>query len=439
MPFSNFFARGLQCRYRIRPATLLLALLIVAGSTAASPAQSEARADALVAEALARSPDVAALRAALEAARSRARAADTLPDPMLSGQLAPETLGGFTAPGGGRRSAAGSLSISQRLPWPGTLDLRASAARAEAAARAEDIATLRLSLRRRVLEAWAQWALSHRALAINAEHLALVDALRANAEQRYAAGLAAQNDVLQAETAIEALQRERIALQAEKRRLRARLNALRDRDADAPLPAPSRLPDPSALPATARLREQLAARHPALAELEARLRAAADVEALADKAFYPEFQLTAGHNAMRPAPETRSTIGIALSLPLDRDRRRAERDAAAAESARLRADYRSTRRELLDALEAALARTEAASATWQRYQDHGLPLAEESLDAARAAYDSGGGSFSDVLDAQRALLDAALGTARARAEFLAARAAVEYATGAPPAANGEQP
>jgi cobalt-zinc-cadmium efflux system outer membrane protein len=75
-------------------------------------------------------------------------------------------------------------------------------------------------------------------------------------------------------------------------------------------------------------------------------------------------------------------------------------------------------------------------------EDTVIPLADESFAAARAAYAAGDGSFLDLLDAERSLLDARLERLRLGREYRIAIADLERTLGsrvAPESADATDP
>ena len=368
-------------------------------------------------------PGVAALAAAAEAARHRIDAAGSLDDPMLSYGVAPRTLDS------GRVNQR--FEFSQRIPWPGTLDARETVARFAAAAAAGDREARELEVIAQARSAHAQWWLAGEALAIHHAAEELVEELIATASARYAAGLGLKQDLLQAQVERANLDNEEFRLLQLRTAARSRINALLNRPPDTPLPpasppAPVREP-----PAFEALRGSALERHPELARIEARLAANQTRITLAEKAFYPDFQLGVGYNGLWDDTDKRPTIGVAINVPLDRSKRRSELAAARADADGSQWALVERRAELLDALARARA---AAVEAWQSVRVHErdlLPLADEYLRSALADYQSGAGAFFNVIDAEQRKLATELALARARAESAVRMAELRRAAAIP--------
>src|SRR5437773_11961563 len=126
---------------QVRQLILTASALVIVG---AGPAHAQGSASvpgdsglqSLVAEALARNPNVAQRQAAVRAATLRIRPAGTLPDPMLSVGVMDLLLPHFEFNQSDFTEV--DAELSQEIPWPGTLGARSGVMRAAAAgARAE--------------------------------------------------------------------------------------------------------------------------------------------------------------------------------------------------------------------------------------------------------------------------------------------------------------
>ena len=167
-------------------ATLCVLPCLTAGPLWAAPAlQGEnppgadqpMTADDLASWVLEANPGLAAIEAAAEAAAYRIEPAGSLDDPMLSYAVAPLTANAD-------RSLNQKVDFSQKIPWPGTLAARESAARFEAVAAERDADSLRLRVLAQAKAAHAEWRFVHSALDIHHATLALLDDLIATAQTR---------------------------------------------------------------------------------------------------------------------------------------------------------------------------------------------------------------------------------------------------------------
>ncbi|MDZ7668069.1 MAG: TolC family protein [Gammaproteobacteria bacterium] len=372
---------------------------------------------ALIERVVAANPGLAALQAAAEAARHRIEPAGSLDDPMLRYAVSPRTIGSG--------SFSQQAEFSQPIPWPGTLRERAAAARHQAEAAGADARALRLLVIFRARTALADWRYLAEALAINAASRNLLDELIGAAENRYAAGRGPRQDVLQAELERAGLDNEALRLRQERTRLLAGLNALLNRPPGADLPeaAPlTHLPPP---PPLETLEHRALAQHPALARLQSQAAAKRSEVNLAQKAFYPNFQVGVGYAGLMDDPDKRPTLGVTINVPLDRGKRRAALAGARAEAKQSEWALADERTQLLANLAGARAAVEEARASAARYEAELVPLAGEYLDTALNDYRSGVGDFRDVIDAEQRKLDNELALARTRAGYARRMAELE--------------
>lgn len=376
----------------------------------------------LVSDVLRDNPGIAAMRAAADAAGARIESAGALDDPMVSYLIAPNTAG---EPNRGLNQ---NLQISQKFPWPGTLDLRSAVASAEAKSADEQVADTRLRLAAQARADFAQWYYVHRALAINAENLDLLTRLRSVAETAYASGQAPQQDVLQAEVESVRLRNQALELTSLQRSLQAKINALQNLDPETAVPEPADLPQAMPLPTLAALHDAALKHYPMLQSLDARINASRNLVALAHKSYYPNISLLAGYNSIMDMPAKRLTVGIAINIPFGGNHRGEVGQA----NARLReseAKLADMRNQLLSNLAQTHAGAAQAAATVELYDSRLLPLAKLNLQAAEADYGGGNGNFLKLITAEQQYLMARLERARARADLFTRIATLNYQTG----------
>ena len=362
-----------------------------------------------------------AMRHAVVAAVAQVKPAGSLDDPMLSVSAAPRTVG----IGGG---PSGDIEVSQSFPWWGTLDARREVAQADAEARGQDLAALRLHLAALARGAFADWVFVHRALEINTANLSVLDALRNVARIRYSTGQAPQEDVLQADVERAMLKQQRLEWQRDLQVAQARMNALLDRAPQSAIPLPAGLPAFPRLPAEEILAQRALA-HPELQALADEERAAEARQRLAEKERFPKFGVSAGYNSMWADPAMRPMVGLSISVPIDQGKYRAAIDAARAEARRAAFNLEDRRASLLADLSMDYAAVRAAARSVQLYRSDLVPLARSALEVARTDYGSGRGDFLNVLTAEQHRLDTELGLARMQSDYFRALAELDRASG----------
>ncbi len=390
---------------------------------------------AFVRAVLARNPSIAAARQGWRAAQARIRESGVLDDPMVKLEVAPLSVGSSSA------RLGYTASLSQRLPWPGKLSFEDSLARAEAGAAKNDFETMRRDLALAACLLYDRYFVSFRSLEINAQHVALLQNLKAGATAGFESGRGSAQDPLQAEAELTHLEHDSVVLATERDVTIAEMNALLHRDPRAPLPPPPK--DLALEPApdvrdSARLASAVATKR---TEIEAaRLRARAE-QARAERAgreSYPDFTLSTSYNSMWDMPEHRWMVGVEFNLPIQTGRRAGAAEAANAE--RRRFEYQAV--ELTDKARAEVAvgvtRLEEAGHVVRLFETRLVPVARDQVDAARAGFVSSRNSFTAVVDAERNLRGVELEQQVARADFNRRVAELERAIGIIPGLGGKE-
>lgn len=377
--------------------------------------------DQLVRNVWQRNQGIEAMRAAAAAAHAGIESAGALDDPMVTYAMAPNTAGG-------PRGLNQNVQISQKFPWPGTLDLRTKVAEAQADSAEQQVADLRLRLAARARADYAQWYYVHQALAINSKNRTLVRRLRKVAETAYASGQSPQQDVLQAEVELTRLDNQALELGRLRHTVQVKINALQNLAPGTKVPAPADLPRDKPLPTDSALQDAALAHYPMLQSLEARVAASRSRVDLAHKNNYPKLQVMAGYNSLWDLPARRLVVGVGISIPFGGNHRGevAETSARLQESEAKLADARN---QLLSDLDQTHATAAQAMETIGLYTKKLLPLTRLNLQAAEADYSNGSGDFLKLITAEQQDLMARLELARARADLYTQLASLDYQTG----------
>jgi outer membrane protein TolC len=384
----------------------LAAALVLAQGTALAAPDAELGADVqgLLEHARAQSPELAAMRHEADAAQQRVGPAGALPDPMVRVELDNFNNYGNAARADLRPWKVGETkyTLLQTFPAWGKRDLRRDVAAddvQQAGARA-DAAWAELAAK--IKTGYAQYYMAVGSARLTLEVVDLMSRLEQLAQARYAGGLVAQQDAIRAQLEQTAMRSELIALDSEKRQLRARLNALLARDGAAALAEPQALralPAVTALDAQA-LAERARARNPLLQAEEARLRGAQHNRELTLRNRYPDINVGVSPTQMGSRLTTWSLM-VEVNIPLQQDARRAQERESEAMVNAARSRSQALASQLLGELGENLAGIDAARRSLALIDAQLLPQSELSLRSALAAYESGKVDFATVLDAQR--------------------------------------
>src|SRR5262245_12147396 len=212
------------------------ALLVSASASGQTPARI--RLDDLVAEAVAKNPEIAVAQRRYDAARQRPAQESSLPDPIVS---AGYNASGNPLPGAGLGSeptANIGFMVSQELPHPGKRGLRASIAEREADAEFQQIDMVRLKVVARVKQAYYRLAYTSAVTDVLTRNRELLSTLLKVSENRYTVGEAAQQDVIKAQTQISILDLQLERVRQERSTREGELNALLARPVATPVGEP---------------------------------------------------------------------------------------------------------------------------------------------------------------------------------------------------------
>lgn len=205
---------------------------------------------ALVREALENNREILAAQKHYEAARQRPSVASSLPDPTVSLGY---TSSGNPLPGAGLGSSVTSnigLMVSQEVPFPGKRKLRGEIAEKEAEAEFQQYLSVRLSVVARLKMAYHELHHAFVSIASIKRNQELLRTFTRVTEARYAAGRAAQQDVLRAGTQYSILETQALRLEEEKAAKQAEILSLLNRPPGGSIEVPQ---DEEAPPLTATL------------------------------------------------------------------------------------------------------------------------------------------------------------------------------------------
>ncbi|HEX5286637.1 MAG TPA: TolC family protein [Polaromonas sp.] len=376
-------------------------------------------------------PEYAGMRYEAQAAAERVTPAGALPDPRFRTELMDITKGGEQNPTLSPSNVGSTrYTLMQDLPWFGKRDLKREIAEFEAEGSRGKARGTWSELAAKIKTAQAQRYFLHGNEKLTQEILDLIVRLEKIAQNRYANGLSAQQDVIRAQIEQTNMKNELVALESESRQVNARLNALLARPATAPLAQPEKLrtlPVPGQLDAAA-LEERVRTRNPQLFTEEARIKAAEKGRDLVYKNRYPDFNVGIAPVQYGSAIKEWGVM-VEINIPLQQSSRRSQEREAEAMLSAARSRKEASANQVLSELSENLAGIEAAQRTEVLATTSLLPQAELTFNAALAGYENGKLDFATLLDAQRQIRQAKQNQIKAQAEAQMRLAEVEKLLG----------
>lgn len=406
--------------------------LIVLGLSLPVAAQSPGRIalNDLVAEALEKNPEIAAAQGRYEAARQRPAQERSLRDPMIS---AGYNSSGRPWPGAGlgtEPTANIGFMVSQEVPYPGKLGLRASMAARDADAELQQTEVVKRSVAARVRQAYYRLAYTYAMGDVLDRDHDLLETLLKVSENRYSVGHAAQQDVIKAQTQLSIHDLLFARVEQERATREGELNALLARPVSAPVGRPA---DLQLTPFDLTLDSLVTAAnaHAPMLRREQILidRSQLAVDA-ARKDYKPDFTVSGGYynmGSMPPMYEFRFDVQI----PLQRARRAAAVAEQLSGAQQARSTYDSARLDLQNRIQNdyQMARTSVRLA--RLYHDTVLPQARLALESSMTSYQTGAVDFLSVVTNFSAVLEYEMRYVDELAAYHTALSRLEELTGTP--------
>jgi outer membrane protein, heavy metal efflux system len=391
--------------------------------------QRELSEEQLTAEVQARNPSLQAACAAWRAANERYPQAVSFEDPMFAYAVSPRGVG--TGDGGGWMA-----EVSQKIPWAGKRALRGNAASADADAMRGDMGDVRLRLAEVARTAFYDYYLAQREMEVNASTRRLLVQFREIAWNKYQVNQTTQQDALQADVELAALESRRAELTRDEKIAVARINMLLHRRPDHPLPPPpGEMPRNDSLPPEENMLQTAARCRPDLFAAQARIRAEEANLDLACKEYYPDLNLTAKYDGFMPE-EMRPQVGMELNMPLHNNRRAAAVREVSERLQQRKAEYQERWDQVQFEVQSSLVRVVQTRQVIRLYEEKILPATQRSVDSATANYTSGKLDFLRLLDAERQVYAQREMYYQAIAEYRRRLAELDRAVGEPVRTSG---
>lgn len=377
-------------------------------------------------------PTLSASQARIEAADQARRTAGAWPDPRLA--LGVENLP-VSGPERYRLTADGMtmqrIAVMQDWPNAGKREARVAAAERRVAAEQAREADERRRLRAEVTQAWIRRHTLERQLdalqALEAEN----QALAAWVQAQLAGGRGMATDAVMPRQEAAQLDQRRDALHTQLAQAVAALRRWIGAAAERPLGAGG---DETRI--DARALSAALERHPRLQAAQADVDMIEAERREAEAGKRPDWGVELAYQRRGRAYGDMVSVQVSIDLPVLPGARQDPQIAArAADRRAAQAEHERLRRELAEALEADLADLHRLDRTLVRYETQWLPLADDKVELALAAYRAGTGTLADLLAARRERIEARLAHLAVQGErqALAARLQFTYL------AEGDQP
>jgi outer membrane protein TolC len=356
--------------------------------------------DALIQEALARSPTIASARKHWQALTKVPVQVSTLPDPMIGLQ---QLTVGSPQPFSGYETSDfyyTGFGFSQDIPGPGKLGLRAKQAEKEAEVAYDAFLVQQRQVVEQVRETYFNLFYLRKLLDALHGTQSELDRITQTTEAQYHVGMAQQQDVLKAQLQQTNVLKDLEMNQEEFQRGQATLKAILGREQDsANIEISDITPTSFAIP-DSRLRELALANSPTLQQAHA-MEDQSDAElAIARRDYIPDFNV--GYTYQKTGPRFRDyyMMSLAVKVPLYFWRKQTPAvEQAALEKESVREESYSKRLSVLSDLQNQVIAQQITDRILKLYSEGLVPQAEETLTSATAAYRVGKVDFQTLLSA----------------------------------------
>ncbi len=397
----------------------------------------------LVNEVLVRNPRVAVASAEARAAAFRAPRLRSLSDPTVGLTwflLSPQTRVG---------PQRATLSVAQRLPWFGNLDLEEQAAVLDAVVAEGRVEGFKLALVTDVRELYGELLYEDSEESLIQQEREALERYEELARARYETGAGLAQEVVKLQAEIGMTEARRLKLDQNRAQLIAAINILRDLPGDTPvLRGPGESPYAGPLDRDS-LRSRARAARPEVGSADVDIEAAEMRIQLADRRSYPALTIgltygwvdrrdDAAGRLIPPEGNGDDILGLSVgtTVPLWNEANAAGTDEAVE---RRMASYERKRVILADiegGLGDYLRRIELLREQVGLFENTLMVQAEESLRLAEAAYASGTVGALDLLDSESTLFGIRRGAERARTDLTLTLARLEGVIAGPLATPG---
>lgn len=298
----------------------------------------------------------------------------------------------------------------ENLAFPPKVYQAAKVALDDARAAGRRFIGAKLDVQKKILSAWAEYALLTEKIRVQEETVSLLKLISDTAVSRVQAG-APQQDLIRVETEYRLAQDELKTLESRLPQQRAVLNAMMARKPDDPLSPPKEIASERTVTADDSTLLLLASeRNPELSSLAEQVKGREDAVELARLQYLPDFNPFVGFTG-----SVSQLVGLGLSIPTFLPEVRGKVKESRAELKQMMAMYRQEKLDKAAQVVGALYTLRNSERQADLYEGQILPAARRVLNLSRYSYQADTGSFLELLEAERTFLEVRVGLAEAKA------------------------
>lgn len=378
-------------------------------------------------EAITANPEILSAKNAFESASARIPQAASLNDPMIEFEYDKITADRMLS-----GDPMKTFSVSQDIPFPTKLYLRAKIASKLARMAYENYKAKERDVISRVKSAYAELFLIYKAIEINKENKAVLDQLAKTATTRYGAGKGTQADALKAQVELARVDNELIMLEQKRITAQAKLNVLLNKDPREDLGIPLSEPAVRFNRTLDDFYHLTLSNNPELKAYRYAIERGKAAYDLSFNEFMPDFTVKFKQMVDEGRAEDGAWAGmVGVTIPLWFFQKQSFGvKEMKSDLEMVRAEYKAKENAVLFDVNDAYARAQANKKLVELYETAFIPQARESVNVAIKGYEVGRTDFLTVLDSQRMLINFKLDHYKAILDLRIALADLERTVGA---------
>lgn len=389
--------------------------------------------DELIQKVLTQNPELQSSYESWEASKSRISQQEALPDPTLGLNMMNLPVNSFALdqePMTGKQ-----ITLMQMFPFPGKLDLKGKIAQSDSDISLQQYQELQNQLVKKTKQSYFDLFYVDRAIATVENNQELLNEFVEIAETRYSVGNGLQQDVMRAQVALSKMIDKELKLRQQRESLQARINALINEPADAPLGQPVDLGVNDLTTDLNSLVELADTSSPLLAAWKTVLKRSDQKVDLALRDRYPDFSIGLAYtqrdelqNGMKGYDFVSGMFNVRIPLYFNKKQDKKVQEMRINRTS-MEYRYQDVENSIEQMLQQSLTGLEKNRRLIDLYETGILPQAEESLESSLAGYQNDKVDFLSLLDSELTLFNLRLDYYRIVADYHKAVADLEALTG----------
>lgn len=389
--------------------------------------------DQLIQKVLTQNPELHSSYESWEASKTRISQQEALPDPTLGLNMMNLPVNSFALdqePMTGKQ-----ITLMQMFPFPGKLGLKGKIAQSDSDISLQQYQELQNQLVKKTKQSYFDLFYVYQAIATVENNQDLLSEFVEIAETRYSVGNGLQQDVMRAQVALSKMIDKELKLRQQRESLQARINALINEPADAPLGRPV---DPGINNLTTDLNSlvELADTSSPLLEAWRTVVQRSDQKVdLALKDRYPDFSIGLAYtqrdelqNGMKGYDFVSGMFNVRIPLYFNKKQDKKVQEMQITRTS-MEYRYQDVENSIEQMLQQSLTDLEKNRRLIDLYETGILPQAEESLESSLAGYQTDKVDFLSLLDSELTLFNLRLDYYRIVADYHKSVADLEALTG----------